>query len=141
MNRIGLCFIPFLAIGGWFALDGKLVAQPRQAAKADPAPLQKFMRAKLKASDQILEGLVTEKFDLITAGAQAFQKLSKAEQWRVSESALYRQHSAEFLRIAQRLEGEAKQKNLEGAALAWIETTMSCIECHKYSRTILISDR
>ena len=32
----------------------------------------------------------------------------------------------------------ANEKKLDTAALAWIEATMSCIECHKHARAILV---
>jgi hypothetical protein len=30
----------------------------------------------------------------------------------------------------------AKDKNLDGAALAYVQLTMSCVNCHKYVREI-----
>ena len=120
------------------AADAKAAA-PRTAEQKET--LQKFMRKKLDASNSILEGLTTEDYDLIAAGAAELTRASSAEEWRVSNDALYRQHSDQFRRIAGRLEKQAKAKNLDGAALVWLEGTMSCIECHKWVRSTLISDR
>lgn len=115
-------------------------AAARSPLKTEPhPPLKQFMRAKLDASNRILEGLATEDFALIARGSKQLAQMSAAEQWRVSNDALYRQHSAEFRRIVERLEKQAEEKKLEGAALTWIETTMSCIECHKYVRAQLIA--
>lgn len=116
--------------------------QPVQSALPQervPA-LRKFMRAKLDAASQVLEGLTTEDFKLISAGAKQLREMSAAEEWRVSNDAMYRQHSAEFQRIAGQLEKSAEAKDLNGAALTWIEATMSCIECHKHVRIILIAE-
>lgn len=114
------------------------LAGGKQQQDADAA-LSEFMRQKLEASNQILEGLVTEDFDLVGKGAEKLQEISSSEQWRISNDALYRQYSGEFQRIAKRLEQTAKDKKLEAATLTWIETTMGCIECHKYARSILIA--
>jgi len=118
-----------------------LVLEPQaQAKRQEPkAALSDFMRQKLDASNQILEGLVTEDFELVGKGASELQELSTSEEWRISNDALYRQYSAEFLRIVQRLEKSAKDKKLEGSTLIWIEATMGCIECHKHARSILIA--
>jgi hypothetical protein len=110
------------------------------APQKPPKPaLQKFMRAKLDAANQVLEGLTTEDFKLIAAGAKKLREMSAAEQWRVSNDAMYRQHSAEFQRITGQLETAAEKKDVNSAALTWIEATMSCIECHKHVRTLLIA--
>lgn len=106
----------------------------------EKAKLAKFMRKKLNAAEKILEGLVIEDFGLIRQGAAQLKKMSSAEQWRVSNNALYRQYSGEFRRKVERLEDMAKEKKLEGAALTYLEVTMSCLECHKYVRATLIAD-
>lgn len=109
-------------------------------AKADEK-LSKFMRQKLDASNEVLEGLVTEDFEMIEKGAASMKRLSAAEQWQVSNDALYRQHSNQFRRAMEKLEKSAKDKQLEAATLAWVEGTMSCLECHKWVRSNLIADK
>lgn len=115
-------------------------AQDKPAARQKEPALTRFMRAKLEASSSVLEGLTTEDFDLIQKGAKQLQAMSAAEEWRVSNDAIYRQHSAEFQRIAEQLEAKAKEKQLDGAALAWMEATMNCIECHRWARTQMIAE-
>lgn len=102
-------------------------------------PLAKFMRKKLSASNLVLEGLVTENFGMIAKGAQQMEEMSQAEEWRVSNDVIYRQLSDDFRRIAQQLQKDAKKSTIDPAALTWIKTTMSCIECHKYTQGILVS--
>jgi len=94
------------------------------------------MRMKLEASNKVLEGLATEDFHMIRDGAQTLQRMSGAEKWRVSNDVLYRQYSAEFNRQAERLLEKANERNIDGATLAWVECTMSCVRCHKYARAI-----
>ena len=92
------------------------------------------MRAKLEASRTVLEGLVTENFDQVKAGAQKMSVMSKAAEWQVVKGPIYNQHSAEFQRASERLLKQAKEKNLEGATLSYMQLTMNCVTCHKYVR-------
>jgi len=115
------------------------VAQPGPAVDAAPVLQEKpgakrFMRAKLEASQTILEGLVTENFEQVSNGARKMIVMSKAAEWQVIQGPIYSQHSAEFQRAGERLVKQAKEKNLEGATLAYMQLTMNCVTCHKYVR-------
>jgi cytochrome c556 len=48
----------------------------------------------------------------------------------------YRQHSLEFQQICRKLQTSAEARNVDGAALAYVQLTMSCVNCHKYTRGI-----
>jgi hypothetical protein len=100
--------------------------------------LRAFMRTKLKASNQILEGLALEDTDLIQEGAKTLAEMSTVEKWRVSQDPMYRQFSTEFTRNANKLLEAAKERNIDRAALRWMDTTMSCIECHRFVRNDLV---
>lgn len=93
-----------------------------------------FMRKKLEASNEILEGLVTEDSDLVIKGARALVELSTAEKWQVQHNAMYKQFSAEFQQSAKKLVDAAEKENFDAVALKWIDTTMKCVECHKFVR-------
>ena len=49
------------------------------------------------------------------------------------------EHSVEFRRTADAITAAAKKKNLDGAALAYVDMTMKCVNCHKYVRGVRIS--
>ena len=115
--------------------------KPAKPDKPREPLLSKFMRAKLKASTQVLEGLCTQDYSLVLKGAKTLETMSAAEKWRVSNDAMYRQYSAEFRRTVGDLRKAADQKKLDSAVLAWTKTTLSCIECHRALKTILISDQ
>ena len=106
--------------------------------KAPEAPqnleLTNFMRKKLEASAEILEGLTTEDSKLIVKGARAMVEMSNAEKWKVRNDVMYRQFSGDFQRSAQSLLEAAEKENYDAAALKWIDTTMKCLECHKFVR-------
>ena len=42
--------------------------------------------------------------------------------------------SNDFRRSAAELVEKAKQKNLDGAALSYVDLTLACVKCHKYVR-------
>ncbi len=107
-----------------------------QVSTAQTRPVGEFMRAKLKHSQKILEGLTVENFESIAAGAHEISLLSQAANWQVIETEDYVQQSNEFRRSADALEAAAKKRNLDGAALAYVDMTMKCIKCHKYVRGI-----
>lgn len=126
--------------------SGQATAKQREATKAvapekEPlTDLQKMMRRKLGSSNKILEGLAVEDYKLIQAGAAELSKLSKTEAWRVSNDVMYRQHSREFQIKALQLGRMAKESKLEGAALSYVQVTLSCIECHKWVRAELMAN-
>jgi hypothetical protein len=99
-----------------------------------PDAVADFMRAKLGHSQHVLEGLALEDYDLIARGAQELALASQASSWQVLQTEEYARQSAEFRRSCDTLRGAAKARNLDGAALAWMEVTMKCVQCHKYVR-------
>lgn len=99
-----------------------------------------FMRRKLEASNQILEGLVTEDAALVVKGAKVLVEMSSAEKWQVKHDVMYRQYSAEFQQAAKKLLEAAEKENFDAATLKWIDTTMNCVECHKFVRGARLAD-
>lgn len=96
--------------------------------------ISKFMRVKLSSSQQVLEGLVTEQFKLIRDGGQKMMLMSMAAEWQVIRGPVYEQDSAEFQDAAEQLVKMAQEKNIDGATLAYLRLTMTCINCHKHVR-------
>jgi cytochrome c556 len=97
---------------------------------------REFMRAKLKHSQEIVEGLALENFDQIVKNAQQLSLLSHATNWDVFQTEEYLMQSREFRRATESLRAQAKEKNLDGAVLAYLDVTMKCVNCHKYVRGI-----
>ena len=93
-----------------------------------------FMKAKLDHSQKVLEGLTMEDFDKIAKHAQEMSLLSQASTWQVLQTPEYHDRSVEFRRSVDGLTEMARKKNLEGAALAYVDVTMKCVSCHKYVR-------
>jgi hypothetical protein len=128
------------------ALVGLVVpAAPAADRPADKAALRSkvsiFMRAKLVNSKDVLEGLATEKYDLIESGAERMIVMSKAAEWRVGGESTYTQDTLEFVNAAKELIRQAKAKNIEGATLGYLQLTMDCVVCHKHVRAAKLSSR
>ena len=95
-----------------------------------------FMRAKLKQSQKVLEGLVTNSYDTIAENASSLSTLSHDTDWNVIQTAECRRHSDEFRRHTRALIEAAQKKNVAIATLAYIQLTLNCMECHKHVRQI-----
>lgn len=100
---------------------------------------KEFMRDKLELTQGILEGLAVENFDLILSRSQRLSAMSQEVDWKVFENPDYEQQSIAFRRNVDALTKAAKNKNLDGATLAYVRVTMSCVECHKYVRGRLVA--
>jgi ribosomal protein L44E len=109
-----------------------MVMMVAPASGQKPTPLKTFMRAKLDHSKNLLEAITTENYDAMAKEAQEMALLTLVEQWQVFETSEYQQHSREFRRTADAIKEAAEKKNLDGAALAYVELTMKCVNCHKY---------
>jgi hypothetical protein len=120
--------------------DDESKSAENKAGKERPrvrrAVLHAFMRTKLAASQKVLEGLAVEDFDLITKGAGELIVVAGAAEFMVSDDAAYVEHADDFRRILRKLAVAAKEKRLDGATLAYVDMTMSCVECHKQVRTL-----
>jgi hypothetical protein len=122
--------------------------KPAPPAKEEPAKkptnkklaMKAFMRKKLEASQSLLEGLALEDFDLIASGAKQLKTTSAAAEFLVVNDPLYTENADEFRRIIGKLEKAAKEKRIDGATLAYMDMTMSCVECHKYVRNVLVAN-
>ena len=82
----------------------------------------------------MLEGVAVGDFDEIAANAEELIAISKQAEWRVFKTPQYELRSNEFRRTADELIKHAEAKNLDAAALSYVELTMTCVKCHKYVR-------
>ena len=75
--------------------------------------LKAFMRKKLVASEDILEGLTTPNYALVRKGATAMIHMSKEAMWESHGGPSYAQDSADFVRTAERLVKLSNAQDLE----------------------------
>ena len=98
---------------------------------------REFMRQKLDFSKEVLEGLSLEQFAPIERSARALKKLSEAAEWEVPtipNATDYVALTTEFQRSCDDLLKQAKAHNIDGATLAYLKITMTCVQCHKFVR-------
>jgi hypothetical protein len=96
-----------------------------------------FMRQKLDFSKEVLEGLALERYDTIEKAGKALKKLSEAAEWEVAtipNATDYVMLTSEFQRHADDLVKQSKQKNVDGATIAFFKLTTTCVQCHKFIR-------
>jgi hypothetical protein len=102
----------------------------------DSKDLKELMRRKLKYGQKVLEGLALNDFEVITSSAEELIQVSKAAEWKVVKTPRYEVYSNEFRRNAETMIENAKAKNLDGATLAYVDMTLTCVKCHKHVREV-----
>jgi hypothetical protein len=123
--------LALLAAGGVFAAAGH-GDEPKKAD--EPNKTAELMQKKLKASQKVLEGVSKGDFDTIEKNADDLIEISKQAEFNAIDSADYALFSNQFRRISENLVKSAKDKNLDGAALGYVDLTLTCVKCHKYVR-------
>jgi cytochrome c556 len=117
-----------LALLGLPTLSGQ-GREPRKDEK-----LSELMQRKLAASQKLLEGIALNDFDRIGKQADELIAVSKQTEWRVLKTPQFELYSNDFRRVADNLAKNAQDKNLDGAALNYVELTLTCVKCHKHVR-------
>ncbi len=98
--------------------------------------LHELMQKKLAAAQKVLEGVATNDFDKIIKQADELLAVSKQVEWRIIKTPQYELYSDDFRRTADDLAKSAKEKNIDAAALKYVELTLTCVKCHKYVREV-----
>lgn len=110
-----------------FAIASPAVLRSQQVL----TPEKVFMRLKLEPAKLILEGIATENFEMIAANAQRIQTLTLDEKWNIIQTERYSHNSDEFQKTVKAITEAAREKNLDGATLAYMKMTFSCVNCHR----------
>jgi hypothetical protein len=107
---------------------------PFLSGHGEEKKLADLMHKKLENSQKVLEGLALNDFKMIAKHAEELLELSKEAEWKVIKTPQYEIHSSDFRRTAETLVKNAKEKNLDAAALSYVELTLTCVKCHKHVR-------
>ncbi len=116
------------------------VDEKTQRTVREPGKLQGkvFMGAKLTATQEVLEGLLTRDFDRIGEAAESLRDVAlttpPAQVRKDFDAEVYDHFRHEFLRLSAQLHTLAEEKNLEGTAYVHQNLTSTCIGCHEYVR-------
>jgi hypothetical protein len=114
--------------------NGLLAVEPTDDTKTS---MNVWMKRKLEHSQKILEGLANADYDAIQSNAAAMRKLTKLEAFaRRKDADDYRMQLRVFDFANAELVRLAEEKNLDGAASAFNQLTLSCLNCHKLLRDV-----
>jgi hypothetical protein len=102
-------------------------------------PRDFIMQQKLTNAQKVLEGLAVKDFELIEKNADNLMLLSKKAEWMILKTPDYTRHSDDFRRNCETMIRAAKDKNVDGAALAYVQLTLNCVSCHKYVREVRVA--
>ena len=116
--------VTFAFVGTWWS----------QAQTASKPTTKEIMAEKLDYAHFLLNGIAAENFDLLANNAEKLNQLSQTTVWRAGSTPEYEALSADFRRHAVALTKAAKDRNLDAASLAYVQMTLSCVNCHKYMR-------
>jgi len=114
-------------------IPGEPAGRPQQKSGGS-SNLERVMKKKLTHTQKLLEGIALNDFGKIRDNAEELSALSKQAEWMSLHTPEYELFTDTFRRSAQDLEKAAKNKNIDGAALAYVDLTMTCVKCHKYVR-------
>jgi hypothetical protein len=120
---------------------GAMQQNGNQQKVKDASSLDPFMQLKLVHSKDILEGLATEDFEMIAKGAQSLTALSLESSWNVYTTEKYLQQSSDFRQSLKIIKEGAHEKNIDRAALGYLNMTVQCLECHRYLKTAQTTDK
>jgi cytochrome c556 len=99
--------------------------------------LRRLMENKLRAAQRLLAGIALADFAKIGECADELSSISNQAEWAgFNKTPRYELHSNEFRRAAATISRKAKEKNIDGVTLAYMDLTMSCVRCHQYVREI-----
>jgi hypothetical protein len=115
------------ALGLSLVLLGLTASQTERDAK----PSEEIMWKKLDLSHSILDAIALEDLEAIEAYASDLVTLSLAGELNISEEESYKRQSREFREAALALGRAAGERNVESAALAYVDLTLRCISCHR----------
>jgi cytochrome c556 len=118
----------------WFAAIAFLVAVAQVAGAAENEEPSYWMKKKMEYSEKILAGLAKADFAEIEKNARSMNSLSQIESWVRAGAPEYKSQLATFRSANKSLIRMAQEEDVDGATLAFMQLTQSCVQCHKLIR-------
>jgi hypothetical protein len=112
--------------------EDKKPGKGKKADERDKANI--WMKRKLDHSQKILAGLTQGDFAMIEKSAEALRVVSYLSQYDFADRPEYRRQVKYFDDANKELIRQAKNKNVNGATLAYTQLTLSCVHCHNIVR-------
>lgn len=118
----------------WIAAAAIAIAVTATLGASQDSSLEMIMQRKLDHAHAILEALIMEDYETLEESAATLVELSNEAGWYVLQTPEYTQRSTAFQVAASAIESSAKERNLEGAALGYVDMTLKCVQCHELLR-------
>jgi hypothetical protein len=134
-SRITLVLVALFSLVPALSGDNRLPQKEKDLDKTEKK-VKELMQKKLEHSQKLLEGLALNDFDKIGKHAEELMLISKKVEWQVVKTPRYEVQSNKFRRALEDLEQNAKDKDLDAAALSYVEMTLACVKCHKHVRAV-----
>jgi hypothetical protein len=115
------------ALGLSLALLGLTATQTEREAR----PSEEIMWKKLDLSHGVLDAIALEDFEALEAYSSDLVTLSIASELNISDDEAYKRQTREFRESALALGQAARERNVESAALAYVDLTLRCMGCHR----------
>jgi hypothetical protein len=113
-----------------------LLATCRADEPRDETKASFWMEKKLEYSQRMIRGLATEDLDDVAKAGRSMASLSQFERWVRGGVPEYRNQLTLFQTANRELIRAAESKNLDGATIAYLQLTLSCVNCHKVVRDL-----
>ncbi len=123
-----------LFLGIALALTALASGQVLSSPSSQEPDIRHIMQRKLDNAHSLLEALMTEDYETLEDSAGALRALSEEAGWFVLATAEYTERSTSFRRAVAEIEQSAKEKDLDGAALGYVDMTLQCVRCHEFLR-------
>lgn len=125
---------------GWGAVAGlgvALLAQDAAPVKPREIPEDALMRAKLAATQDVVEGLVQKDFRQINDAATQLLVMCQGDAWDSHPDTTYQAYRDQLQRQSKKLLDQAGVRNLEGSTYAYLGVLSTCVDCHTHCRDVL----
>lgn len=100
--------------------------------KSDPGV--PFMRAKLTYMQGILEGITTEKFELVVTNATLLRDMNLTNAFFKLKNQEYLKNVSQFQGRVDRMIKAGKEQNLANASECYSQIAGACVSCHRQFR-------
>jgi hypothetical protein len=138
MKRIAaiLVGLGLLAAGAGVWTYGSEAESKKKAPPKKEEQAEGLMHRKLQSAQKVLDGIATNDFEKITKHGNELVAISKEAEWKVLKTPRYELYSNEFRRGVEKMVQAAKEKNVDAAALGYVEVTLTCVRCHQHVREV-----
>lgn len=127
-------FLTWLAAATVWAMTADCPSRGEEQKPSEQEKSAIWMKKKLEFSQNILAGLTESDFEKIRVNALAMNFMDYLEKWARSGTPEYKRQMSYYEFANRELMRQAREKNLDGATLAYNQLTVTCVQCHKIVR-------